>query len=100
MIEAQLAYILDCLRAMTRRGLHAVEVRPEVEAAYNAALQRRLRDTVWRRAAPAGISTRAGNSTLWPGFTSEYRWRTRRFDPANYLQTAGKSSHEAATVHS
>jgi cation diffusion facilitator CzcD-associated flavoprotein CzcO len=101
MIESQLAYILDCLRLMRQHGIQAIEPRAEVQAAYNEEIQWRMQGTVWTSGCASWYLDAGGvNSTLWPGFTAEYRWRTHRFDSANYLQTAGKSSHEAATVHS
>ncbi len=88
MVESQVAYIRDCLRLMDRRGLASVEVRPEVEERHNEALQRRLRRTVWASGCASWyLDARGRNTTLWPGFTWEYRLRTRRFDPASYSLT-------------
>ncbi len=88
MIESQLAYILDCLRVMDRRGLGAVDVRPDVQDAYNDELQRRMRRTVWASGCASWyLAANGRNTTLWPGFTWEYRLRTRRFDPKNYNVT-------------
>jgi cation diffusion facilitator CzcD-associated flavoprotein CzcO len=85
MIESQLAYVLDCLRLMERRGLKAVEVRTEAQAAYNDEIQRRLRGTVWMSGCKSWyLDAHGRNTALWPGFTFEYRWRTRRFDAASY----------------
>ncbi len=101
MIESQLAYILDCLRLMRQHGIQAVEPRAEVQAAYNEEIQRRMQGTVWTSGCASWYLDAGGvNSTLWPGFTAEYRWRTHRFDPASYLLTARKATREAATVHS
>ncbi len=94
MIESQLAYILDCLRLMERRGVQAVEVRPEAQAAFNAELQRRMQGTVWTSGCSSWyLDANRHNSTLWPGFTWEYRRRTRRFDVANYRLTVRSESH-------
>ncbi len=88
MIESQVAYVLDALRTMARRGLAAVEVRRAVQDEYNEELQRRMRRTVWTSGCGSWyLDARGRNTTLWPGFTWEYRLRTRRFDPANYLLT-------------
>jgi len=85
MIESQLAYILDCLRVMDRRGLGTVDVRPDAQDAYNGELQRRMRRTVWASGCASWyLAANGRNTTLWPGFTWEYRLRTRRFDPKNY----------------
>ncbi len=85
MIESQLAYILDCLRLMTRRGMSVLEVRPEAQESFNAEMQRRMRGTIWASGCTSWYLDVGGyNSSLWPGFTWEYRRRTRRFDLANY----------------
>ncbi len=85
MIESQIAYILDCLRVMDRRGLRAVDVRPEAQVAFNDEIQRRMRGTVWTSGCASWyLDARGRNTTIWPGFTWEYRWRTRRFDAARY----------------
>jgi hypothetical protein len=40
---------------------------------------------VWATGCSSWYVDAAGrNHTLWPGFTAEYRWRTRRFDPRPY----------------
>jgi hypothetical protein len=89
MIESQLAYILDCLRVMKRRGLRSVDVQPAAQEAFNERLQQRLQATVWNSGGCASWYLHAGgrNTTLWPGFTWEYWLRTRRFDRARYTLT-------------
>jgi cation diffusion facilitator CzcD-associated flavoprotein CzcO len=88
MIESQIAYMLDCLRAMDRRSLRTVEVRPDVQHAYNDKLQRRLRGTVWASGCHSWYLHPSGrNTTLWPGFTWEFWLRTRHFDAAKYTLT-------------
>ncbi len=93
MIESQIAYILDCLRIMNRRRVQAVEVRPDVQQSFNYEMQRRMQGTVWTSGCASWYLDAGGyNSTLWPGFTWEYRWRTCRFDPANYVLTPWKGA--------
>ena len=88
MIESQARYILDAVRTMRRRGLAAVEVEAEVQAAFNAKLAARFPRTVWSSGCASWYRTRDGrNTTLWPGFTLEYRLRTRRFDARRYRLT-------------
>jgi cation diffusion facilitator CzcD-associated flavoprotein CzcO len=85
MIESQVQYVLDCVRTMRARGLKLVDVRPEVQTRYNARLQARLARTAWASGCKSWYQTRDGkNTTLWPGFTFEFRFRTRRFDAENY----------------
>lgn len=86
MIESQVAYILDAIRTMRRDGLKSVEVLPETQARYNEKIQQRLARTVWNTGGCVSwYLTRAGkNTTAWPGFTWEFRLRTRRFDVKRY----------------
>ena len=85
MIESQINYILDCLRTMRRRNLRAVEVRPDIQEAFDTEMQRRMRGTVWTSGCTSWyLDANGRNTTLWPGFTFEFRRRTRHFDPQRY----------------
>ena len=85
MIESQIAYVLHAIETIKARRLKLVDVRPAVQAAYNQRLHRRFDGTVWKTGCKSWYQTRTGkNTTLWPGFTFEFRLRTRRFDPADY----------------
>jgi cation diffusion facilitator CzcD-associated flavoprotein CzcO len=85
MIEAQVRYILSSLRTMRTRRIDVVDVRPEVQRRYNDRLRTRLRKTVWASGCRSWYLTRDGkNTTLWPGFTFEFRMKTRRFDTNDY----------------
>jgi cation diffusion facilitator CzcD-associated flavoprotein CzcO len=85
MIESQIAYVLDCLRVMRERGIGAVDVRPDAQAASNAEIQNGMKGTVWLSGCASWYLDASGrNTTLWPGFTYRFRQRTRRFDPTDY----------------
>jgi cation diffusion facilitator CzcD-associated flavoprotein CzcO len=89
MIESQLAYVLDAVKKMRARRLKLVDVKAAVQARYNARLQERLKRTVWASGCMSWYLTRSGkNTTLWPGFTFEFRLRTRRFDLRSYEQVS------------
>jgi cation diffusion facilitator CzcD-associated flavoprotein CzcO len=98
MIESQVAYIVDALRVMRRRGLAAVEVRRAVQDEHNAWLAKRHERTVWSSGCMSWYRTASGkNTTIWPGFTFEYRLRTRRFDAEAYhLETAAAADRRGA----
>jgi cation diffusion facilitator CzcD-associated flavoprotein CzcO len=84
-IESQIAYVLDAVKQMRVGNLRLVDVRPDVQAAYNARIQEKLKKTVWASGCMSWYLTRGGkNTTLWPGFTFEYRRLTHRFDAASY----------------
>ncbi|MGO8992444.1 MAG: flavin-containing monooxygenase [Polyangiaceae bacterium] len=85
-IESQIQYVLDAIRTMRDKKLKSVDVRQDAQRDFNEGLQARMAKTVWSTGGcKAWYSTRDGkNTTLWPGFTFEYRYRTRWFDPAPY----------------
>lgn len=90
MYEAQIGYVLACLRAMRRRGLRTLEVRPDVEAGYNEALRAQMGRTVWATGCKSWYLDEQGrNVTLWPGFTVEYWRRLRRVDWSAYRTQPG-----------
>jgi cation diffusion facilitator CzcD-associated flavoprotein CzcO len=107
MLESQLAYAIDALRTMRLRGAAEFEVRPEAQAAYNEELQERLAGTVWNTGCNSWYIDRNGrNSIMWPGYTFEYRRRTRRFDtpayrlrPATTLSAANGASRSHPPAH-
>lgn len=85
MIEAQITYILDCLRAMEQHGWQTIEIKPEAQEAYNKEIQQRMQHTVWTSGCSSWYLAAGGrNTTLWPDFTFTFRSRTRHFDPQNY----------------
>jgi len=85
MIESQLNYIADGIsKAEASGGQFAV--RPEVAAAYNAELQRKLPKTVWGSGCSSWyLDSEGRNLTLWPGFTFDFRRRTREFREADFV---------------
>jgi cation diffusion facilitator CzcD-associated flavoprotein CzcO len=86
-LESQFRYVLDALRTMRARGAGVVEVRPEAQERFNAAVQKQMKGTVWTTGGCSSwyIDSNGLNTTLWPGWTWDYRRRTRRFDPAPYV---------------
>lgn len=87
MTESQVQYVMSALAHMDARKLAAVEVRPEAQARYNAKLAERLGHTVWSSGCESWYQNdQRRNTTLWPGFTFEFRARTQRFDPDSYRE--------------
>jgi cation diffusion facilitator CzcD-associated flavoprotein CzcO len=86
MLESQIAYVMSALRTMEEAGVDAIDVRPEVQAAYRDEMQRKLRRTVWNSGGCKSwyLDASGRNTTLWPTFTFRYRSRTRTFDLADY----------------
>jgi len=85
MIESQIRYIADCLQVLRRRGARTMNLRAEVQQAFNARLQRDMRRSVWASGCHSWYQTRSGKVTvIWPGFTFSFRKRTRRVRPHEY----------------
>jgi cation diffusion facilitator CzcD-associated flavoprotein CzcO len=85
MIESQVRYIAECVRALQRRRARTISLRAEVQREFNATLQHMLARTVWQSGCHSWYQTRRGkNTSLWPGFTFDYRRRTRRVRESDY----------------
>src|SRR3954453_8241559 len=87
LIEAQLGYILDALRTMRDGEPATVEVRRDVQAAYNERVQKALANTVWNAGGCKSyyLDRNGTNSTIYPWTTLDLRRRTSRFDANDYL---------------
>ena len=86
MIESQVAYILSCLAALQHAGARRMEVRADVQHEYNAALQKKLKRTVWMSGCRSWYLDRAGrNPAMWPDFTFKFRRLTRNARPSDYV---------------
>ncbi len=86
MIESQIRYVMGALRTLDRRTAKSLDVRPEVQRAYNDELQNRIQGTVWNTGGCQSwyINEDGKNVTLWPGFTFAFRQLTRQFDASSY----------------
>ena len=94
MIEAQLAYVVDALETMERRGAAAVELRPSVVESWTDEIQRKVARTVWNAGGCASwyLDAEGRNTTLWPDYTFRFQRRTRRFDAESYEFTVNRSA--------
>ena len=86
MIESQVRYIMHALKVMDRKGFKEVEVKASVQDAFNEKVQKRLEGTIWNHGGCMSwyLNHDGKNTTLWPGFTFEYRHKTRRFKVKDY----------------
>lgn len=85
MIESHIAYIADCLRALGKRGARTMDVRADVQQAFNDKLQNAFRGSVWMSGCRSWYLAKSGkNTTLWPGFTFAFRRLTRRVRASDY----------------
>src|SRR5262245_58486681 len=67
MLEAQVNYVLDAVRTMAQQGVGTVEVRADVQDAYNENLQQQFEGTVWTSGGCNSwyLDANGNNTTLW-----------------------------------
>jgi cation diffusion facilitator CzcD-associated flavoprotein CzcO len=97
MIESQVAYVVDAVRTMKRHDLATVEPLASAQDAWNADLQRRIKNTVWNRGGCQSwyLDAHGRNVTLWPRTTYKFRQLTAKFDLGSYRGTARADLSEA-----
>ncbi|GAA3228420.1 NAD(P)/FAD-dependent oxidoreductase [Actinocorallia longicatena] len=80
MLESQFSYVMACIRSG-----HTLEVRKDVQNAFNDEVRRRMRTTVWNTGCTSWYQTADGKHVNnWPGYTFAYRRATRRPDPRDF----------------
>jgi cation diffusion facilitator CzcD-associated flavoprotein CzcO len=83
--ESQIRHILDALGELRRSGARYLDVRPEVQRAFNEELQAELAESVWTAGCSNWYVTESGKVVNnWPGLSSGYDRRTRDLDPDDY----------------
>ena len=98
MIEAQAGYIVQAIQGMAARGLHVLDVRPEIEASYNVEMQQRLATMAWSQVADSWYKDRGRITNNWPGSTWEYIRRTRQVEWDDYGSASGSVVGSANAV--
>ena len=86
MIESQLNYLVSFLKQVREQGISRVDVKADAQTEYNEGIQHNLRNSVWVNGGCASwYKDNKGNiTTLWPGFTFNFRRITKEFDIAAY----------------
>ncbi|MCD6061730.1 MAG: NAD(P)/FAD-dependent oxidoreductase, partial [Moraxellaceae bacterium] len=86
MIEAQVDYIMQCLKEMDRRGAGAIMVSEHAAREFNEDIQRQLKKMVWSAGGCSSwyLNEKGENNTLWPGFTWKYWLCTRSPEFAHF----------------
>lgn len=86
MIEIQAQHILDCLTALQRPRVRAIEVRPEAQARFLDRIRARMADSIWLTGGCRSwyLDARGRNTTLWPDSVIAYRRSARRARLSDY----------------
>ncbi len=76
-----------------------IEVKQEVQDTYNSELQMRLQKSVWADSCNSWYVDKSGrNTSLWPGFTLEFKTRTFAFNPTEYNLVSQNNTKLEANV--
>ncbi len=87
MIEAQLNYVVSCLKLLKKRGKRALDLRGGRLEQFMARIDGRLRKTVWQAGGCRSWyqdQETGDNLAIWPGSVIEYALRTRRAAASDY----------------
>ena len=84
-IEAQIGYAVQSVLALRETGCRYLDVKPDVQQAHNADLQRRLARTNWNSGCKSWYLTEDGfNATMYPGFATQFAGQMARLKLADY----------------
>jgi cation diffusion facilitator CzcD-associated flavoprotein CzcO len=99
-LENQAGYIRQALQQLRRRRASAIEVRADVEASSDRALQARFAGTAWTRCKSWYRDEHGRIVANWPGYMREYRDATRMLKASDFqftpLAANGGPEHAAA----
>ena len=98
MIEAQTGYVRQALDHLRRTGTAAVDVRPEVQAASNAAIQRDFEGSVWTACTSWYRNAQGRVVSNWPHRMALYQKLVARFDPSEYRAVAAERAADRVGV--
>ncbi|MCL2541725.1 MAG: NAD(P)/FAD-dependent oxidoreductase [Nocardioidaceae bacterium] len=85
-IESQVRYVVEALKAMRRDGHATIEPSAQAQASWTARIRERMKPTVWQTGGCASwyLDRFGHNTTLWPGQTFTFRQHLARFDVDRY----------------
>jgi len=86
-MESQMKYIMETLKAMRINHWKTVEIKEDVEIAYNDKIQKQLAKTVWQiGGCKSWYQTESGkNTTLYPTYSFVFRKATSKFKKEEHL---------------
>jgi cation diffusion facilitator CzcD-associated flavoprotein CzcO len=91
-IEAQIRYVLQCLRMLDSAGADRISVRPSAQDRFNEWVQRKSEGAVWVAGGCTSwyLDKNGVNRAAWPASTVNYWLRTRKISPADFqVERAG-----------
>lgn len=101
MIECQIRYIMQAIEQIAAPDVDYIDVRPDVQRAFNTELQQRLDASIWAGDCSSWYKTESGkNTNNWAGPTLAYMLETARFDAGDfeYRGVASDTGRDRAAV--
>jgi cation diffusion facilitator CzcD-associated flavoprotein CzcO len=84
--ERQIGYAIQAIQKLRSEDIKYLDVKPKVEDAYNAGLQKRMKHMSWSSGCNSWyLNPDGSNHSLYPGYASEYCLRARKFKPSEYV---------------
>jgi cation diffusion facilitator CzcD-associated flavoprotein CzcO len=83
-LETQVAYVRQAIQQLIARRAGAIDVRAEVESAYDSEVQRRFAGTAWTECDSWYRNAQGRIVANWPGYMREYHRRLTRLDGNDY----------------
>lgn len=86
MIEQQTKYIIRMLDEMQLRGAAAAEATLEAQTEFNVEVQKRVSKGIWTTGGCTSwyLDSHGKNRTIWPKFTFQYWWETRKVNAPDF----------------
>ena len=83
MIEQQTKFVIRLLDELRDRGAVAAEPTKQAQTEFNEEIQRLVSKGIWTQGGCTSwyLDSHGKNRTIWPKFTFQYWWETRKVDP-------------------
>lgn len=87
MIESQIEHVMNAIRYMNKNNIATIEPKLEAQTAFINNVDKHMVGTVWTAGGCASwyLDKKGRNSTLWPGFTWQFKQRVKGFNQSEYL---------------
>lgn len=83
--EAQMRYITEAIQQCQKRHIGSIAVREDRQEEFNEELVNKMKKTTWGDGGSSWYYTKDGrNTTLYPGFATDYVLSVRNFDLNDY----------------
>jgi len=84
-VQGQIEYAVAGIRALIDHDLRWIDVKKDVQDAYNVSIQKRLRSTTWMSGCTSWYLTADGfNASMYPGFATQYLRQMQDFRLRDY----------------